>query len=86
MAQVPPFVPVRKPRLTGVSGLRCGMVTTGSLAGRHAVLALTGSGFRHPVDRPGDDAGILFADAAKNRPAPESIKQSRNGFQQRDNG
>jgi hypothetical protein len=45
-----------------------------------ATLVLSGSGFRHPADRSEDDAGVHFSDAAENRPAPEAIKQSRNGF------
>ncbi|POR51825.1 L-threonine synthase [Bosea psychrotolerans] len=58
----------------------------GSLGGRHAVLVLTGSGFRDPTGTADDDLGLRAADGAASRPQSERNQQQAKWPNQRDNG
>jgi threonine synthase len=62
------------------------MAVDGTLAGRHAVLILTGSGFRNAADRPGDDADLRCEDAAQYWLSPDQRQHQAIGLHRRDIG
>ncbi|MDR6874344.1 threonine synthase [Bosea sp. BE125] len=58
----------------------------GSLGGRHAVLILTGSGFRDLTEMADEEAGLRDADGAAGRAQSERNQQQAKWPDQRDNG